>query len=379
MLLQSLVEKQFFTFGYPPEEFLLESGRMIGPVTLAYEIYGQLNNNKDNVILIAHGLSADSHAAGRYLADDKYPGWWEGLIGAEKAFDTNRYCVICSNVLGSCKGSSGPSTIYPITGKPYGMLFPIVTIKDMIHAQKKLMEYLGIQSLVAVAGGSMGGQQALQWGLTYPDFIQSIIPVAVSGRLSPQGIAFNEIGRQCIMADPDWNHGDYYHQQTPRRGLALARMVGHITFLSDEKLNQRFGRKKQKPHVDPFDFESQFEIESYLHYKGDSFVDKFDANSYMYMMKAIDLFDISANFESFEEAIQHLAVPGCYISFSSDWLFPPREIEDLVEVLIKFKKPHEYHKVISHHGHDSFLIDFEPMNRLIVNFLKKIENKDYES
>ncbi|MDD5457087.1 MAG: homoserine O-acetyltransferase [Candidatus Margulisbacteria bacterium] len=366
-----IVQKKSFTFGYPPDELPLESGRTLGPITISYETYGELNRDKTNAILILNALSGDSHAAGYYAKTDKYPGWWDGLIGPKKAFDTNKYFIICSNVIGGCMGSTGPSSIYPITGKPYGMLFPVITIKDMVNAQLQLVEHLGINKLLCATGGSMGGMQALEWARSHPDRVRSIIPVACSAHLSPQGIAFNEIGRQTIMADPNWNQGDYYNKKPPVYGLAIARMIGHITYLSEEKMQKKFGRKMVHSDVITHKAEDQFEVESYLHYKGHTFVERFDANSYLYITRAIDLFDLSANGD-LERGIKSIKCSTLFITMSSDWLFPVSETKKLYEILKNKNRKTDYVEIQSIHGHDGFLIETEKMTEPIKKFLKSV-------
>ncbi|MEK6557707.1 MAG: homoserine O-acetyltransferase, partial [Candidatus Margulisiibacteriota bacterium] len=330
--------------------------------------YGTLNARGDNAIMVCTGLTADSHAAGKYSLRDQYPGWWDSLIGSGKAFDTDRYFVICANMLGGCMGSTGPSSIYPITGKPYGMLFPVITVTDMVHAQKKLLDHLGVVELFCVTGGSLGGMQALEWSFLYPSYVRSIIPIACSAHLSAQGIAFNEIGRQTIMADPFWNNGDYYLNKPPVYGLAIARMIGHITYLSEEKLQQRFGRKMVQPDVIREEQADQFEIESYLHYKGHTFVERFDANSYLYLTRALDLYDLLRG-QDFESGLASIRTPSLFIAMTSDWLFPAVETKKLQETLEKQGKQSLYREVKSIHGHDGFLIEYDAMTPMIKEFL----------
>ncbi|HXK65536.1 MAG TPA: homoserine O-acetyltransferase, partial [Spirochaetota bacterium] len=281
-----IVQTQYYTFAEPPDEMVLASGKKLGPITLAYETYGTLNESKSNAILILHALSGSAHAAGYHTEADAYPGWWDHYIGPDKAFDTSKYFVICSNVIGGCSGSTGPSSVNPHTGKEYALDFPIVTIQDMVNAQRHLLDYLGIEKLLAVAGGSMGGMQALQWSISYPDRVQSVIAIATAASLSAQGIAFHEVGRQAIMRDPNWNNGDYYHATSPSNGLSLARMIGHITYLSEKLMHEKFGRRLQQADIFKFQFDLEFEVESYLHHKGNDFVQRFDANSYLYLTKA---------------------------------------------------------------------------------------------
>ena len=288
-----LVKPQFLTFA-EDEPMQLESGATLGPVTIAYETYGRLNAERSNAILIVHALSGSAHAGGYHNPDDRKPGWWDECIGPGKAFDTDRYFVICSNVLGGCYGSTGPSSINPTTGKPYGLGFPVVTIGDMVHAQIKLIDHLGIDQLLCIAGGSMGGMQVLEWAAHHPQRVKATIPLATTAQHSPMLIAFSEVGRQAIYADPNWNNGDYYGQSVkPDAGLAVARMVGHITYLSEESMQQKFGRKLRNLERYGYEFETEFEVESYLKYNGNSFTRRFDANSYLYITKAMDYFDLT--------------------------------------------------------------------------------------
>src|SRR5659263_702709 len=276
-----LVGIKFFTFATPPDELIMDSGEKLGPITIAYETYGKLNAQRTNAILILHSLSGDAHAAGFYSGDDK-SGWWDEMIGPGKAFDTDKYFVICSNVLGGCKGSTGPSSVNPATKWPYGLDFPTITIKDMVNAQRRLIDHLEIEKLLCVVGGSMGGMQALQWVASYPDRVRSVIPIATTLKHSPQQIAFNEVGRQAIMADPDWKGGNYYGGAPPSKGLAVARMIGHITYMSDSSMSEKFARRFSNSKI-PSKFGAEFEVEEYLHYQGDNFVKRFDANSYLYI------------------------------------------------------------------------------------------------
>jgi len=286
-----LVETQSWTFDDPPLQ--LDCGRSLTPVTQAYEMYGQLSPERDNVILIFHALTGDAHVAGYHSPEDQKPGWWDIMVGPGKAFDTDRYAVICANVIGGCKGSTGPSDVNPETGRPYALHFPMVTIGDMVRAQKRLIDQLGIRKLLAVTGGSMGGMMALDWAVRYPDGVASVLGIATSARLSAQGIAFNEVGRQAIMADVNWCQGNYYDREIPRAGLAVARMIGHITYLSEEQMHAKFGRRLQDRKTFGYDFETEFQVESYLRYQGNRFVERFDANSYLYITKALDYFDLA--------------------------------------------------------------------------------------
>ena len=352
-------------------ELQLESGRLLGPLTLAYETYGTLDSDRSNVILVAHAWTGDAHAAGKNTLEDRKTGWWDDMIGPGKVLDTNRYFVLCSNVIGSCKGSTGPTSINLRTGKPYNLSFPVVMVRDMVRAQKLLLDRLGIDSLVTVIGGSMGAMQAVEWGLLYPDMVRSIIPIAGTGRTSPMAISLNALARQAIFNDPMWKKGNYKPEHPPADGLALARAVGHISFLSDTSMHLKFGRRFSA-RDGMFDFFGQFEIERYLAYNGSSFVERFDTNSFLYLAKALDLYDVSWNFDSMEEALGKLKCPSLWFAFSSDWLYPPSQTEEVVAILRKLGKPVAYHLVDSDYGHDSFLVEPEKFTPLIVEFLKKI-------
>ena len=298
-----LTETKYFNI---EEELKLESGQSLKDVTIAYETYGELNKEKNNAILVCHALSGDAHAAG-WHAGDKKPGWWEIIIGPGKALDTNRFFIICSNVLGGCSGTTGPSSINPETGKEYGLDFPFITIKDMIHAQKKLVDSFDIKYLHCVIGGSMGGMQVLQWAVEYPNFVKKIVPIATTARTSPQQIAFNEVARQSIVKDPNWNGGKYYDGKAPEAGLSVARMVAHITYLSEAAMYEKFGRDLQDKQELSYNFDPipDFHVESYLHHQGESFVKRFDANTYLIVTKAIDYFDISKN-DSLRDGLKDL-------------------------------------------------------------------------
>ncbi|MFH1797743.1 MAG: homoserine O-acetyltransferase [Candidatus Omnitrophota bacterium] len=351
-------------------KFILESGANLEGLQLAYETYGELNKKKTNAVLICHALSGDAHVAG-FHKGEKDPGWWHEMIGEGKAFDTQKYFVICSNVIGGCKGSSGPKSINPSTGKPYGLSFPIISIKDMVNAQKNLVDFLGIKKLLSVAGGSMGGMQVLQWAVSYPQSVVSCIPIATSYKHSAQQIAFDEVGRQAIMADPEWNGGDYYKKNHPLRGLAVARMIGHITYMSNESMEQKFGRAFKKKELG-YEFSSEFEVEGYLRYKSDSFVKRFDANSYLYLTKAMDYFDLQKNKKlcsAFEKCESRFLV----IAFSSDWLYPPSQSEEIVRALKMNGLDVTYCEISSNYGHDAFLLKFNEETKLVKHFLASTE------
>ncbi len=351
-----------------PEIFTLESGKTLFHVRIEYEMYGKMNADKSNVILICHALTGDAHAAG-FHAGDKKPGWWDIVIGPNKAFDTEKYCVICSNIIGGCKGSTGPSSINPETGKQYGVSFPVITIADMVNAQKKLVEHLGIKQLFAVAGGSMGGMQVIQWTVSYPDMVKKAIAIATTASTTPQQIAFGAIGRKAITDDPNWNKGNYYGKAIPAQGLALARMIGHITYLSDASMQKKFGRVL-KDEADP-DLSPNFQVESYLNYQGDTFTKRFDANSYLYITKAVDFFDLSKN-GSLIEGFSEVTAKYLVISVSSDWLYPPYQSQEIVSALIANGVDAKYEEIRSQYGHDAFLLEEGQLNYLIRGFLSQI-------
>jgi len=348
--------------------FQLESGKTISDIEIAYETYGKLNESKDNVILICHALTGDQHAAGKHNESDRKFGWWEDMIGPNKAFDTNKFFVICSNVLGGCKGTTGPSSINPETGHEYGHNFPVITVEDMVKVQYELIQFLGVKKLTAV-GGSMGGMQAIEWSIKYPEIVKNVIIIAAAARLSAQGIAFNAVGRNAILFDPDFRGGDYYDKKHPEVGLAIARMVGHITYLSEESMHKKFGRNfKEKPS---FDFGVDFEVESYLDYQGRIFVDRFDANSYLYITKAVDYYDPIAKYGGLENAFKNTTAKFLVISFSSDWLFSTAQAKEIVNALIKQNKNVSFIELESPFGHDAFLLEHVKQTRIIKAFLSK--------
>jgi homoserine O-acetyltransferase len=365
-----VVETKYHTFAYPPHELWVESGGRLGPLTIAYETYGTLNRDKSNAVLALHALSGDAHAAGVHEGKEN-PGWWDPMIGPGKAFDTNKYFVICSNVIGGCKGSTGPSSINPRTGKPYGLDFPVITVRDMVEAQRQLIDYLGIDHLLCVAGGSMGGMQVLQWVASYPERVRSAIPIATALKHSPQQIAFDEVVRQSIMADPAWRKGDYYEYGQPERGLAVARMIGHITFMSDQSMEAKFSRRL-KNGAYSFDFTPEFEVEGYLRYRGDNFVKRFDANSYLYITKAMDYFDLS-NGRLIPEG-KNIDTRFLVISFKSDWLYPSYQSQEIVRLLKSRLVDATYCEIRSTYGHDAFLVEVEEQTQLIKHFLEKTSN-----
>jgi homoserine O-acetyltransferase/O-succinyltransferase len=358
------VDTQQVTF----DSISLDSGATLSPVEVAYETYGQLNEKRSNAILILHAFSGDAHAAG-VSRESGQPGWWDNMIGPGKGFDTNKYFVICSNVLGGCRGTTGPSSIDPTTGKPYGGSFPGITIADMVRLQKKLIDHLGIEKLLAVAGGSMGGMQALQWAVSYPEAVAAALPIASTARHSAMQIAFNEVGRQAIMADPDWNGGNYYEGALPGRGLSVARMVGHITYMSDESMRQKFGRRFRDKDGPGFDFSADFEVESYLRYRGSQFVTRFDANSYLYITKAMDYFDLTAGKQSLAAALEAAKARFLVISFTSDWLYPSYQSLEIVSALRGRNQDVAYCELPSNYGHDAFLVEVGEQTDLVRGFL----------
>jgi len=362
-----IVQPQSVTFD---TELRLESGRILGPITLVYETYGQLNADRSNAILVTHAWTGSAHLAGRHSEDETRPGWWDEIVGPGRLLDTDRYCVICINVIGSCYGSTGPTSTNPRTGKRYNLSFPVITVRDMVRAQLLLIDHLGIGRLVTVLGGSMGGMQALEWATQFPDRLASAVVLATSPRPSAQAIALNAVARWAIFNDPTWKKGEY--RKNPKDGLALARGVGHITFLSDESMTAKFGRRfSAKDGL--FDFFGQFEVERYLTYNGYNFVDRFDANSFLYLAKALDLYDVAWGCESLEEAFQPVRVPIQFFAFTSDWLYPPAQTEEMVAALQSLGKPAEYHLITSSYGHDAFLLEYQTFAPLVREFLRKVD------
>ena len=369
MTSQPLVELQYFTT-FTDVLLPLDSGQTLGNVPIAYETYGTLNSNGTNAILVCHALSGDSHASGYSAHTPNYLGWWDEVIGPGKAIDTHRYFVICSNVLGGCKGSTGPSSLNPATQVAYGLHFPVITIGDMVKVQHALVHHLGIQRLVSVIGGSMGGMQALEWAIMYPEMTSSVIPIATTGRLSPQSLAFDAVGRNAIILDQHWNNGFYYGiTNQPEKGLAIARMIGHITYLSEEAMMLKFGRNLQTKSDYGYDFDTEFQVESYLKYQGEKFVSQFDANSYLYLTKAISYFDLYKKYKSLEQAFENSLSRFLIVSISSDWLYPPKQSKDLVKALMKLNKPVSYCDIQSPYGHDAFLLKSPELEQLLSHFL----------
>jgi len=357
----------------------LDCGQTFAPVDVEYEMYGTLSDRRDNAILILHALSGDAHAAGWDAAADEdgrpwrknRPGWWDSMVGPGKAFDTRKYCVICSNVLGSCYGTTGPSSIDPATGTPYGLRFPVVTVHDWVRLQERLVSFLGIEQLLAVAGGSLGGQQALEWTLAYPGRVKSAIVLASSARLSDQGLAFNAVARRAIMSDPSFRGGNYYGGPAPDQGLAVARMLGHITYLSQESMHRKFGRRYRNGSGPSFQLSNDFEVEGYLEYQGSAFVQRFDANSYLYISRAMDYYDAASwGNGDLDKACARPDSRFLLVSFSSDWLYPPRQMRELALALCRNRKPVTYIDLPSSYGHDAFLLEVEKLEEIITCFLE---------
>lgn len=351
------------------DELHLKSGKTLNNVTIAYETYGELNKEKNNAILVCHALTGDAHAAGWHEGDKK-PGWWEIIIGPGKALDTSKYFIISSNVLGGCKGTTGPSSVDPETGKEYALNFPFITISDMVHAQKKLVDSFGIKKLLCVIGGSMGGMQVLQWAVDYPDFIKKIIPIATTARSTPQQIAFNEVARQSIVKDPNWNNGNYYDGPHPEDGLSVARMIAHITYLSEASMHNKFGRNLQDKNELSYNFDSDpdFQVESYLHHQGESFVKRFDANTYLYVTKAIDYFDLADN-NSLVDGLKPIKAKTQLISIDSDWLYTTNQSEEILTALQANDVDVNFTEITSSKGHDAFFIEAGQLNYIIGQFL----------
>lgn len=365
-----LVKTQFLEV---KELLMLESGKILPEFTVAYETYGELNEAKDNALLVLHALTGDAHAAGRHSESDTKVGWWNEMIGPDKAFDTNKYFVVSSNILGGCSGTTGPCSINPDNNNPYGLDFPVITIEDTVKIQKALLDYLGVKKVI-VAGGSMGGMQALEWGVNEPEMVQACIIIASTSKLSAQSIAFNAIGRNAILSDPNFNNGDYYGaEKQPERGLAIARMVGHVTYLCEDAMQNKFARRFQDKDKPDFDFNVDFQVESYLEHQGQTFVERFDANSYLYITKAVDLYDTSQKYGSLEKAFENTNAKFLVMSFTSDWLFPTSQSKEIVNALVKAHKDVSFCEIESPCGHDAFLLEFETQTKIIKSFLNKFK------
>ncbi|HNY64049.1 MAG TPA: homoserine O-acetyltransferase [Deltaproteobacteria bacterium] len=378
MSIGPLVETQILPVERP---FRFECGKVLDRIDIAYETYGTLNSDRSNAILIEHALSGDAHAAFYHEGDIK-PGWWDCMIGPGKAFDTDRFFVVCSNVIGGCKGTTGPASIDPATGRPYGLTFPTMTVRDMVEVQRILLKHLGIERLKSIAGGSMGGMQTLQYFCDYPSQTDSFICIASAMKHSAQQIAFNEVGRRAIMADPRWNDGNYYGGISPEGGLSVARMIGHITYISEKMMQEKFGRQKKEKDSKAV-FKPSFEVEHYLDYQGISFVKRFDANSYLYITDAIDNFDLMGSISSKERFRGHgrergmnmgdlRTKKGLVISFSSDWLYPSSQSREIVRLFTAMNVQVSYTEIATEHGHDAFLTDYEKPSEIIQGFLASL-------
>jgi homoserine O-acetyltransferase len=348
----------------------LDAGVDLSPLQIAYQTYGSLNRARNNAVLVCHALTGDQHVNNIHPVTGKN-GWWEIMIGPGKPIDTNRYFVICPNVVGACMGTTGPASINPRTGTYYGLDFPVVTIRDMVRAQAMLIDHLGIETLFAVVGGSMGGMQVLQWAASYPERVFAALPIACATRHSAQNIAFHEVGRQAVMADPDWRGGRYLTDgANPRRGLSVARMAAHITYLSDAALHRKFGRKFQDRNNPTFSFDADFEVESYLRHQGSSFVERFDANSYLYLTRAMDYFDLAADYDGvLAHAFKGTRTRFCVISFTSDWLFPTVESRAIVHALNAGSARVSFAEIVTDKGHDAFLLDEPELFAIVRGFL----------
>jgi homoserine O-acetyltransferase len=345
---------------FPAQDGLvLDAGPVLAPFQIAYQTYGTLNADRSNAILVCHALTGDQHVANVHPVTGK-PGWWSVMVGPGRPIDTDRYFVICSNVIGGCMGSTGPASINPDTGQPWGLNLPVVTIRDMVRAQARLIDHLGIETLFCVAGGSMGGMQVLQWMASYPDRVFAAMPIATAPKHSAQNIAFHEVGRQAVMADPEWRGGRYAETDGPQplKGLAVARMAAHITYLSEGALQRKFGRKLQNRNAPTFSFDADFQIENYLRYQGMSFVDRFDANSYLYVTRACDYFDLAADYGGrLSEAFRQAKARVCVVSFTSDWLYPTSDARAIVHALNAAALPVSFVEIETDKGHDAFLVD----------------------
>lgn len=358
------------------EALPLDSGRVLEPYEIAYQTYGTLNRSRSNAVLVCHALTGDQHVANLHPVTGKR-GWWETVVGPGKPVDTDRYFVICANVLGGCMGSTGPASVNPATGRPYGLDFPVITIGDMVRAQARLIDHLGIEELFCVIGGSMGGMQVLEWCASHPSRVFSAVPIACAARHSSQNIAFHEVGRQAVMADPEWRGGRYLEAGVnPSKGLAVARMAAHITYLSDEALHRKFGRNLQNRDRVTFGFDADFQVESYLRHQGYTFVDRFDANSYLYITRAMDYFDLAADHDGvLANAFRGIKTRFCVISFTSDWLYPTRESRAIVQALNAVAANVSFVEIESDKGHDAFLLQEPELFDTIRGFLGSAAEK----
>ena len=372
---EALVERQQVTLFEPPHPLQLECGRTFGPVTIAYETLGTLSPARDNAIFICHALTGDAHVAGRHNHDDRKPGWWDGFVGPGRGIDTDRYFVICANILGGCQGTTGPSCENPETGRPYGLEFPFIAVSDIVRVHKALVDHLGIGRLLAVVGGSLGGMQVLEWAARYPDDLRAAVVLASATRLNAQALAFDKVGRRAIITDPCFRNGEYYgHEDKPRFGLALARMIAHITYLSEQKIEAKFGRRLQDNAELAYDLlkETEFQIESYLDHQGKRFIDRFDANSYLVLTRAMDYFDLEATHGPLTSCLGASAARFLVVSFADDWLFPTAQSKQIVRALIEAGRDVTFAELPGGHGHDSFLIasEFPLLRRIVEPFLE---------
>ncbi len=370
------MKKQRFTFGSSEKPMKLESGNTLWPIDVVYETYGEPNKDRSNAILILHALSGDAHVAGYHHPNDTRTGWWDDMVGPGKTFDTRKYWIICSNIIGGCNGSTGPGSTNPATREPYALDFPIVTVGDIVDIQKMLLDYLGIERLYSIIGGSFGGFQVLEWTLRYPDMVGSAMCIASSPRLSAQGLAFNAVGRKAITSDPGWNNGNYYGTPGPSHGLAIARMIGHITYLSELSMDSKFGRRLQSADRFCYDMKSEFAVESYLNYQGQRFTERFDANSYLYITKAMDYFDIERSYGPMNEAFRDINTKYLLVSYSSDWLFTTEQSKEIVRALLYNDKDVSFIEIDSPYGHDAFLIECVQLSKIISPFLKSMSSEN---
>ena len=369
---ERIVAKQSVELFSDNDPLILASGENLGPIRVAYETYGILSAEKDNVIFVCHALTGDAHAAGKHSLEDEKAGWWDDFIGPGRGIDTDKYFVVCANVLGGCTGTTGPTSISPKTSKPFGLDFPFITVEDIVRTHRALMSHLGIEHLAAVIGGSLGGMQVLEWVAQAPENLDNAIVLASAAQLSAQGIAFNTVGRRAIYADPHFQNGEYYQKgEVPKYGLALARMIAHITYLSEASIEKKFGRRLQDS--DEFGFELQqeteFQIESYLHYQGNRFVERFDANSYLYLTRAMDYFDLASRYGGLDAAVKNTTARFLIASYTTDWLFPSSQSRKLVSSLVSTGRHVSYCELESHFGHDAFLLEIEQLTKIIKAFL----------
>ncbi len=364
-----IVRPQTVTLFAGGDELELDCGRRLGPIDVVYETYGRLSGAKDNVVWLCHALTGDAHVAGKYSEDDENVGWWEDFVGPGKTIDTDKYFVVCSNILAGCKGTAGPGSVNPQTGKVWGLDFPVVTIGDMVRVQKALLDHLGIERILCVIGGSMGGMQVLEWATRYPEVVVSAIPIATTPRLSAQAIAFSAVGRNALLADPNFKNGEYTADALPSMGLGIARMIGHITYLSEQSMHEKFGRTLRNGDKYAYDFNDEFSVETYLAYQGRKFIERFDANSYLYITRSMDYYDLSETYGSLDEAFARTDSRFLLASFSSDWLFTPEQTQQMVRSLLANGKDATYCNVESPYGHDAFLLEPEILGSLVSGFL----------